>query len=846
MRNIRKLAIASVSFWAISSPAFAQGSTGGSPDEAATSTSDIIVTARRKEESVQDVPLVVNAVTNQALEKLNIRELKDISSVVPGLSLVPNNTGTGSISTLRGINFDVNSSGNNGTVEFYLNDAPITSLAVLQSMYDIGQIEVLRGPQGTLRGRASPSGSITVTTRRPDLNEFGGYMAGTVNNNGGVNVNGAVNVPIVKGMLALRVAGLLDNNRVDDTRSINDPGFTPTSRSRSVRATLRFEPTDNIEIVGTFQHFVRNASFFDQMESANFIDSSQSASPIAIAPSDRLSVEEMPRVHRTAFNNYNLSAQWKFAGQKLNYVMEFSKTQLWAHQPQDLSNFFGSNYPGSVTAPNDPYVTGFATVPNFQNYRQFNRSVSDQQSHELRLSSDERLFGVVDYVIGGMINRGAFPFNLWSETPLFTGPASPAPNIFGVPSFNVSNIVQTGRIIEKSAFGNITVHLGSKTEISGGLRYIHYENNGGKTIQSSPAAPPTFLAGLPPLNENFNPVIYSASIKHRFNDNLMAYASTGSSWRASAQTNGIIDGISGADKFPFGNLRAVQILAPETSKSYEIGFKSDWLDKRMHVNLTYYHQDFKNYFYSAPLIQVAQRSALGPAGSLTGPNVGDTYSFATLAIIGVNIPVKVDGVEGEFAFQVTPDWNIGATASYSISKIKNAQVPCNVPAATPFFGVNAAAFVAANGNQQYGTCQANFRAGNTPPFTASLQSEYTHSVTDSVRAFIRGLATINGASLNDPTNPVDDVKAYTLFNLYLGVRGENGNWELTGYAKNLFNTQRVLTRDANPLATSYTSLAFTATGVVSTGLAGITPYRLITMTPEREFGLNLRVSFGSR
>jgi len=234
MRNIRKLVLASVSVWAMSSPAFAQGTAGGSSDEATTASGDIIVSARRRDESAQDVPLVVNAVTSQTLEKLNIRELKDISSVVPGLALTPNNTGTGSISTLRGINFDINSSGNNGTVEFYLNDAPITSLAVLQSMFDIGQIEVLRGPQGTLRGRASPSGSITVTTRRPDLDEIGGYVTGTVNNNGGVNLNGAVNVPIIKGMLALRVAGLFDDNRVNEIESVNAPGLKPSSHSRSV------------------------------------------------------------------------------------------------------------------------------------------------------------------------------------------------------------------------------------------------------------------------------------------------------------------------------------------------------------------------------------------------------------------------------------------------------------------------------------------------------------------------------------------------------------------------------------------------------------------------------------
>src|SRR3546814_10786012 len=85
-------------------------------------------------------------------------------------------TGYTTAATIRGASFQVES-GSSPTVEFYLNDAPIQSNSLFNSMFDVGQIEVLRGPQGTLRGRASPSGSITVTTQKPDLYESGGYRS---------------------------------------------------------------------------------------------------------------------------------------------------------------------------------------------------------------------------------------------------------------------------------------------------------------------------------------------------------------------------------------------------------------------------------------------------------------------------------------------------------------------------------------------------------------------------------------------------------------------------------------------------------------------------------------------
>lgn len=115
-------------------------------DEAEASNAEIIVQARRRDEASQNVPLVVNTVTSDSIAKLNIRRFEEVTNLVPGLALTANANGIGSSSSLRGTNHDVNVSGENGTIQYYLNDAPVQSGLVLQAMYDIGQIDVLRGP----------------------------------------------------------------------------------------------------------------------------------------------------------------------------------------------------------------------------------------------------------------------------------------------------------------------------------------------------------------------------------------------------------------------------------------------------------------------------------------------------------------------------------------------------------------------------------------------------------------------------------------------------------------------------------------------------------------------------
>jgi iron complex outermembrane recepter protein len=240
MRFGLKQSFVGVSLLALSVPVLAQNAPAD--DATIVSDDDIIVNARRRDESIQDVPVVINVVSGETIDKLNIRSFQDITSVVPGLSIVPNANGIGSASSMRGVNHDVNVSGENGTIQYYFNDAPVASNQVIQAMYDIGQIEVLRGPQGTLRGRSTPSGSITIGARKPNLTEVGGYGSGTIASASTSNAQFGLNVPIIADKLGIRVAGLYDRNRGDRVTSVNS-SVKPRRETKSVRASVRAEPT---------------------------------------------------------------------------------------------------------------------------------------------------------------------------------------------------------------------------------------------------------------------------------------------------------------------------------------------------------------------------------------------------------------------------------------------------------------------------------------------------------------------------------------------------------------------------------------------------------------------------
>ncbi|MFC0205800.1 TonB-dependent receptor [Novosphingobium soli] len=758
-------------------------------------TETIIVQARRRDEDVQDVPAVIDTVTSEQIGKLNLRDFREVATIVPGLQLTTEANGVGGNARLRGVNFDVNASGNNPTVEFYFNDAPITAGVILQQLYDVGQIEVQRGPQGTLRGRAAPSGSITVGARKPNLYDFGGFVDMTANDIGTQNYKGALNIPLIEGIAAIRVAGVYDENEVDRVRPLNG-ARDPQSRTASGRISALLQPTDWLKLEGVYQRLDRRAYTYDQVASFSESNPAAPASPVYIDSDDRRAVQESARPIRQVYDIYNWRAEGSALGQVLIYQGQHYTQKVSSTANIDLANLF----PGDVN--------------------QVTNSRPKSTSHEVRLQNQDRVAGFFDYVIGFFDNRNDAPTRLTSPT--IVGLRTGATTGRIIQTVN-SNIERQGESHERSFFGNLTAHLGTGTEISGGLRHIDYSSDGALLVNGAVIATDA---------QDAKKWIYAASVKHNFNRDLMVYASTGSSWRPGIVTVGDFSLRRSALQESFLNLPA------ETSKSYEIGVKSTLMGGRLRANVSGFHQKFKNYPFRTGGQGVYYVNYTQVAGLGVVPNVTQ-FNFVSA------VPVEVNGIEGELSFDLMEGLSVNAVASYALGKIKGGNIPCNdlngdgVPD-TITSAPTLAQLQAAVGANNIAGCQVSQRAGFTPPFSATLSSEYQFGVSDRVNAYLRGLLNFNGNSRTDPGNPFDDTKNYGLVNLYTGIRDPEGAWEVALFAKNLFDTTRVLSQ-TNPQFTAYRNAAAGGAAATYTGT-----YVGITTTAPREFGINVRYAFGSR
>lgn len=808
-------------------------------EETAGGETELVVTARRREESIQDVPQTVNVVTAEQVDKLNLRNFRDIQQIVPGLTLTSTNAFSNR-ATVRGVAFVPEASGNNPSVEFYLNDAPIASGFLFQSTFDFGQFELQRGPQGTLRGRAAPSGAIAVTVRRPDLSRVGVVANGTLSDLPARKFDGAINVPIVEDVLAIRVAGVIDHNRGNLVRTVkeqSDPANNrrPFSKTEALRGSIRFMPTDWIEANLMYQTLDTISHSHDQVVS----DSLYSGAPrttALIRPFDRLSLDD-----QGAYDHQNTkiligNLDVRFAGQKLSYVGSQTKQKFGVIGGGDPADYFAP--PRVATVPrvladptgfpsvcqNEMLKTGFTATTGA--FFQCTQGGSTRRSHELRLASEERIAGIFDYVVGALYDHNTPASQLTQETPVLL----PGPSIL----ISRTAIQRPAESKEKSVFGNLTAHLGD-FELSGGLRYISYKNFSGLVVGGTTLAADTAKS---------HATIYTASAKYQVTPDVMIYALTGTSWRPGATAIGNFSVGPTGTEGPSARERTFMNLPPERSQSYEIGAKTSFLDGRGHFNVSAYYQKFTNYPFRGAAIPFVSY------GFVTG-QPAPVASVATFNFLAA-VPVEVKGVEVDASFRILDGWTISGNAAYSDGKIKNGTIACldldnnGVPdtnAATPTLAQLQAALAAgSNAGQRLGVCSGyNARSITTPKFTANIQTEYSFDITASVEGFVRGSASIYGKTANDESNTFDDVGAYGLLNMFAGFQSADGSWSVTAFAKNLLNERQILSVGQSALRASVRSPASPG-GFVNY----VSEYRSISVTAPREFGLNLRVALGSR
>ncbi len=817
MSHLRKLAFASVSLIVLSSPALAQNAAPAPVPAVDASGNEIIVSARRRDERLQDVPKTVDAVNADALRKNNIQRFDEISSIVPGINLQQSGNGLVQNATMRGVSFDVDSGLPAPTVQFYLNDANIQSNWVFQSMYDLGQIEVLRGPQGTLRGRSSPSGSITVSTKLPDLYKIGGY--GQVTGETGIDdlkEDYALNLPIVEGRLAVRIAGTVDDYNGQDIKNVNRSLYPTGSYNRtwSERASVRAEPIDALEINLMYQRLAEHQLDNVQTESTCLIDPSvacnaQTGPSQLIRPGDR---ESSINGQRAVYQNediWNGRADLHVLGQKISYVGQFALQHLIDQEPQDGADFFNSPAAAanSTFAPTGVPVGNYAGTAN--PYQKVAYVRSQYQSHEIRIANEARIAGIFDYVAG---------FNTVdaeTDVTVQAGGDMPASQL-------MNNLLSVGRNgnTEVSWFGNLTAHPTEKLELSGGARYII-----DKQIAN----------GV--LNQRAAHTIWTASVSYHFTPSVMGYVNAGSSFRQGGQNQGLLDQPESFLAAPLTNLPQFTNIKPETSKSYEIGAKTQFFNKRLTLNIDYYHQDFHNFQYIStdyiyavsPFLAPAAPSPLAFLSVLNGSKV----LIPPVALGTANVPAKVDGVEGDINYRYARDGNIGGSFSYADGRVTGgALVPC------------AGNIADLSVTHQVNTCPGG-PTSNTPRFSASLHADYAQPINDRATGFLRSQLTYNGATPNNPADsPYDKQHAYALLNLYAGVRSPDGAWELTFFVKNVANNQtRLQTYGGNFVADTAPRPIYSTYGPATNQLSN---YVYITTPPPREFGATLRYAFGSR
>lgn len=713
----------------------AEPSTTADPALSEQAAGDIIVTANKRAERLQDVPKSVDVVQGDTIQKLNLRSFAEIDQLAPGLSLTSKEPLTNSV-TLRGVGFDPGS-GVSPTVDIYLNETPLDASSAFRAMYDVGQIEVLRGPQGTLRGRTSPSGAITIATRRADLNEVDGYFQQTLTTQAGINSQGAVSVPVIPGVLAVRAAGLFDRNIGSGIRNLRT-GDKDSDKTESGRLSVAFQPTSRLSFDLTYQ-YLNNRTLTNSLL---FTLPGQTTNPV-LEPSDRAALATKPGLFNYKAHIGTLGANLDLGGVALNYI--------GGYQNIDQGRTSDIAYGGAI--------------PNFSQVQSF-QSKTERVTQEVRLTSQGTRFW--NFLFGAYYEHANSTTNLAQDQFLFQFVPPGTPAQF-VPKLDVGVFIPS----KTDAYAVFTDHrfqVTGKDQLQVGLRYQETKaySNFVTTLGGPVIGPvPVVTEGISPANQNrtFRQLTGGASFRHEFSRDLTAYATYGRSYRP---------GGVNATTTPLDE--SLLVTKAETSNNYEVGLKGALADRKVQFTLAVYQQDFKNYLaYTGSYLSVSSAK-----NGVVDANAAFTF----------NADARVRGIEGTLSTQIGTQLQLGLSATYNDAKFKNATAPCNDFNGDGIPDSNGAQRVPVGQNVSF--CRLNGRLSDQAPWGVSANAEYRVPVSGNREVFVRGLANY----VPKREDPFTNVKYGDLLNnsVFLGVRGPDNAYEFSVFAKNLANVAVLTTR----------------------------------------------------
>lgn len=544
--NKRSVAAALLASTCFATSALAQTAEKGTVADQ-TGLEQIVVTAQKRSESVQDIPLAVTAVGGEALRDRQVSSVESLSSIAPSINF--GNYGGSARIAVRGIGFDTATPGAEGRVAYHLDGVYISRpSAQMGTFYDIERIEVLRGPQGTLYGRNATGGSINVISRAP-TEVPSGYANITVGNYGRVAIESALSGQITEGASA-RMA-VMSNNRNGYGKNEYSGKDIDDANQRGGRVTLRLKPAADVTVDLSADYYRENDHAYALHYMGQYGTTVLKGVTLGgSAPSQLRDInsEFEPENQREAYG-YSGTVSWDLGAATLKSISAYRHSDFGIKNDLDETD------------------QQLAIFTFYERARQY--------SQELQLSGKtDRLNWLV----------GAYYFNEW----IFGGDqVARNLRVVGGPNFLTNGLIAEGvtRTRAMAGYGQIDYSVLDNLKLILGARYNHERISINDTFQLDFVRPfnpnstiipqPTFPRTDTTSNNAFTPKF---GVEYSLNEDAILYATVSKGFKSGG----------------FNLAINVPAFKPESIWAYESGLKLTTADRRLRANLAAFYYKYTN------------------------------------------------------------------------------------------------------------------------------------------------------------------------------------------------------------------------------------------------------------
>jgi iron complex outermembrane receptor protein len=525
----------------LSAPAFAQGAAPGS--DAASDLDEVVVTARRREERLQDVPVAVTALSAQDIQRANITRTDELAKLTPGFSVTPAAFGAGQLApTIRSQRQPLPQTTFDQSVTTYFAEVvQARPTGLNNAFFDIANVQVLKGPQGTLFGRNSTGGALLITPAAP-AEDFGGYARVTLGTYKQRNLEAAINMPLSED-LQVRVAGRI-GRRDGYTTSISTGIDIDNEKTEAGRVSIRYAPADSrFSTTAVFDYLHEN-------DAGGAAFRTYTVTPGGLAARFFPAIADLAAVNADGFHSTSAStpesairirsygasviSEFELADNlKIKNIYGYRRVKSFLYFDLDGSRF--------------PIVDGTDALE------------SQQYSDELQLVGTA-LDGALDFIVGGYFFRET------ANDPQVT-------YVLGAPQSNTLH----ARNKSKSVFGQLTYRIPAVKGLSvtlGGRETWDDRYMNGSSFQGIFTGTCRMLTadvgGLPKnpcfgqASADFKKFTYTASVEYKPTDDILVYLAHRKGYRAG--------GIPAQPKIP----SEFTPFRPEVVKDIEAGLKATY------------------------------------------------------------------------------------------------------------------------------------------------------------------------------------------------------------------------------------------------------------------------------